>query len=264
MQGWNITPEVALNGMRKPKLAPSPSRISKRTSARRPVPAVPTSRKDLWPKARRCRTKFLRHFPGGFRDETYIDWEREYKWRAHERFDDELNESAFRKLLNAAAYEVIASKAVSIESRTNLLFSFEKMALRDAVKSHAGARAFARGLFELLYGEGEVTIRFDAWCEVVSALPRRQTRVLTWPVATVFGFLARPRQHFYLKPNVTRRAFEAYGLSFIYRPRPNAGTYAHLLSLARRVKRDLSSLQPRDMIDVQSFLWVQGSDEYPD
>jgi hypothetical protein len=28
--------------------------------------------------------------------------------------------------------------------------------------------------------------------------------------------------------------------------------------------KDLRDLQPRDMIDIQSFLWVQGSDEYPD
>jgi hypothetical protein len=28
------------------------------------------------------------------------------------------------------------------------------------------------------------------------------------------------------------------------------------------VRRDLSDLAPRDMIDIQSFLWVQGSDAY--
>ena len=38
----------------------------------------------------------------------------------------------------------------------------------------------------------------------------------------------------------------------------------HLLepSFARTVGRDLADLRPRDMIDIQSFLWVQGSDEY--
>jgi hypothetical protein len=30
------------------------------------------------------------------------------------------------------------------------------------------------------------------------------------------------------------------------------------------VRSDISDLKPRDMIDLQSFLWVQGSDEYPD
>jgi len=28
------------------------------------------------------------------------------------------------------------------------------------------------------------------------------------------------------------------------------------------VRRDLRDLRPRDMIDIQSFLWVQGSSEY--
>jgi hypothetical protein len=28
------------------------------------------------------------------------------------------------------------------------------------------------------------------------------------------------------------------------------------------VKRDTRDLRPRDMIDVQSFIWVQGSEEY--
>jgi hypothetical protein len=28
------------------------------------------------------------------------------------------------------------------------------------------------------------------------------------------------------------------------------------------MRRDLADLRPRDMIDLQSFLWVQGSEEY--
>jgi hypothetical protein len=33
-------------------------------------------------------------------------------------------------------------------------------------------------------------------------------------------------------------------------------------ALRCRRKFDLRDLHPRDMIDIQSFLWVQGSDEY--
>jgi hypothetical protein len=35
-----------------------------------------------------------------------------------------------------------------------------------------------------------------------------------------------------------------------------------VLEFARAVRHDLRDLRPRDMIDVQSFLWVLGSDEY--
>jgi len=96
----------------------------------------------------RCRRKFLRFFPKGFYDPKYVDWERGYKWEAHERWEEILDREVHRDLINEGDFAEVARRAVTIESRTNLLFSFEKMALRDA--------------------------------EVVSELPRRQTGVLTW------------------------------------------------------------------------------------
>jgi len=212
---------------------------------------------------RRARRKFLGYFPDGFRDETYIDWERDYKWQAARRWQAELNRTEMRDLLDHGRHDEVAMRAVRIESRTNLLFSFEKMALRDALKEPAGAKGFAEGLYDWLHGTGSERSRFERWLEHVEDLPRRQTRVLTWPVVTVFGFLARPKVHFFLKPTVTRYAFDEVGLDFDYVSRPNADTYTELLDDAGHVKKELADLRPRDMIDIQSFLWVQGSDEYP-
>jgi hypothetical protein len=212
--------------------------------------------------ALRCRRKFLRFFPNGFRDHTYLDWERGYKVQAHERWRELLSPATFAGLLADGEYPEAARRAVSVESRTNLLFSFEKMALRDATRSPAGARAFAEGLYRFLHGGGDDQRAFDAWCGVLAHLPRRQTRVLTWPLATVFGFLARPERHMFLKPNVTRIAARLYEYDFTYVSRPQWDTYASLLRFADRIRRDQRDLQPRDMIDLQSFIWVQGSDEY--
>ena len=92
--------------------------------------------------------------PGGFADPDYVGSERDYKWNAHLRWEDTLSRDQFAELLAAGQHQDIARQAIAIESRTNLLFSFEKMALRDAVKSRAGAQAFAQGLFEFLHGEG--------------------------------------------------------------------------------------------------------------
>jgi hypothetical protein len=212
--------------------------------------------------AARCRRKFLRIFPGGYRDATYVDWERDYKWQAHLRWEAALAEPLFRRAIQRGAFDDIARTATSIESRTNLLFSFEKMALRDALRPPAGARAFAEGLYALLHGDGPLDVRFEAWRDVVAALPRRQTRVLTWPVLTIFPFIAQPKIHLYLKPTVTRVAAEAYGFDFRYRSQPGFETYRSLLDFGRRVRADTRDLKPRDQIDIQSFIWVQGSDEY--
>jgi hypothetical protein len=203
-------------------------------------------------------------FPGGFRDETYISWEREYKVETHERWEQVLSHGEFSRLLRERKFAEVAARAVRVEqrSRHSMIFSFEKMALRDAVKSEEGARAFAEGLYQFLYGRVKLERRFERWVKVVSDLPRKQTRVLTWPLVTVFGFIAQPDTHIFLKPTVTRAAAREYDFEFRYHSRPSWETYKSLLEFAEVVQRDQRDLRPRDMIDIQSFLWVQGSDEY--
>ena len=139
------------------------------------------------------------------------------------------------RLLNLGEYAAIGARAVGIEQSSpySFIFSFEKMALRDALKSPSGARAFAIGLYDFLHGAAPLQRRFEDWVEVVAALPRRQTRVLTWPVVTVFGFLAQPATHFFMKPKVTRAAALAYSHPLRYQSRPSWEIYAGLLGLAR-------------------------------
>jgi hypothetical protein len=210
----------------------------------------------------RCRRKFLRIFSDSFRDENYLAWERDYKWEAHRQWNTLLDRATYRALLREEKFADIAARAVKIEARTNLIFSFEKMALRDAVRSPAGAREFSRGLYEFLYGPGHVLPKFARWCDVIATLPRKQTRVLTWPIATVFGFIAHPKIHMFVKPNVTRIAAREYGFDLDYTPRPSSNGYASILEFSSVVSRDLRDLHPRDLIDIQSFLWVQGSEKY--
>ena len=82
------------------------------------------------------------------------------------------------------------------------------------------------------------------------------------PAVTVFGFIAQPEIHVFLKPNVMRIAAQSYGFDFEYQSCPSWKTYASHLKFADTLRRNLRDLRPRDMIDIQSFLWVLGSDEY--
>jgi hypothetical protein len=213
-------------------------------------------------KVRFARNKFLHFFRKGFYTQKYIDWERGYKWNAHLEWEKVLNEKAFKKLLASKKYQQIALNAVRIESRTNLLFSFEKMALRDAVKIGNGAELFAKSLYNYIYGKGNLQKRFEEHVLITSALPRKQTRVMTWPLLTVFGFIADPGEHIFLKPLVTKKAASVYGFDLKYYSKPNWETYQSLLDFADIIKKDLKEMKPRDMIDIQSFIWVLGSSEY--
>ena len=220
------------------------------------------NKEGLSKKRIKCLKKFLYYFPKGFADNTYLAWERNYKWEAHEAWQKSLNKQEYERLLDGREYSEIALRAVRLETKTNLLFSFEKMALRDAVKPAAGAKAFATGLHDYVYGKDRLQQRFERFTQVLESLPRKQTRVSTWPVVTVFGFIAQPKTHIFLKPNAMRAATRLYGGDFAYQPRPSWESYRSFLGLAGAVRRDLQDLRPRDMMDLQSFLWVIGSDEY--
>jgi hypothetical protein len=213
---------------------------------------------------RKCLRKFLYYFPGGYQGKKYIAWERDYKWNAHLAWEEKLNREEFSRLLNEEHYLEIARRAVGLESKTNLLFSFEKMALRDAVKTSASAKIFAEGLYNFIYGTAALQQRFEEYRDAIASLPVKQTRVLTWPVLTVFGFIADPSRHIYLKPTVTKKAAEKYKFDFRYSSKPSWDTYHSLLQFARQVWNDTAAYHPRDLVDIQSFIWVVGSEEYPD
>ena len=228
---------------------------------------IDTKRSSLYQTGRarrKCLKKFLYYFPGGYQGKKYIAWEREYKWNAHLAWKEKLNQQVFKELLENKNYSEIARRAITLESKTNLLFSFEKMALRDAVKTEAAAKSFSEGLYKFIYGTGIPEKRFERYRDMLASLPVRQTRVLTWPVLTIFGFIADPSRHIYLKPTVTRKAAEKYHFSFHYSSKPSWETYQSLLLFAQQVWKDTPAYRPRDLMDIQSFIWVMGSEEYPD
>ncbi len=72
-------------------------------------------------------------------------------------------------------FQEIAMRAVRIESGRSFLFSFENMALRDAVRSNAGAKIFAEGLYQYLHGKKPLEQRFVDWISAIECLPRKQT-----------------------------------------------------------------------------------------
>jgi hypothetical protein len=84
-----------------------------------------------------------------------------------------------------------------------------------------------------------------------------------WTVVTYLPFLWRLEAHMFLKPEVTKDFAERVGHRFAsdYEPRLNPEVYGSLLDLVAETEAELVELEPRDRIDVQSFIWVVGSYE---
>ena len=84
------------------------------------------------------------------------------------------------------------------------------------------------------------------------------------PTAVAEALEAREDLRVYGPAAVVGKWADRGGVALPYASRPSWPLYCGVLSFAERVRRDLRDLRPRDMIDIQSFLWVQGSEEYPD
>ncbi len=118
------------------------------------------------------KEKFLRLYPGGFSDPTYLRQERNYKLNAHEKWLELLNREEFDRLLDEEQYDEICRRALQVEAQTKfMLAAFEKVALRDAVKGVRAATLASAGLFELVYGEGDFQTRFEEFVLDLGSLP---------------------------------------------------------------------------------------------
>jgi hypothetical protein len=208
------------------------------------------------------KKRFLKFFPNSFRDQQYIDWERTYKWEAHKLWNELLGQEEFKRLLHEREYTEIANRALRVEGKCNFLFSFEKMALRDGVRTTDGAYNFAQGLYNLLHERGSRKEKFIEWIVAISKLPRIKSRVCSWPVVTFFPFIAQPTKYIILKPTAMITAARELGYDLDYSSKPSFRTYESLLDFAELTRGGIADLKPKDYHDIQSFLWVIGSCEY--
>lgn len=199
-----------------------------------------------------ARKDFLRFFPDGFGDPEYFKQERDYKVEAGRLLQVLLNQEEFARLLGDKDFEEIARRSLQVANKTNLIFPNEKMTLKDGLKTPENVRIFAESLYELLYGKVSYRTRFEAFAHCLEIIGAAK-----WTTATYFPFLAFPEEHMFLKPEVTKHAAELTKAELNYKSELNWLTYSSLLDFAKYLRQELQAMEmnPRDMIDVQSFMW---------
>jgi len=190
--------------------------------------------------------RFLHFFPNGFHSKGYEEGERDYKLRARSKLHQQV------PLADAVNGSGFGEAVLAAYNATNLLSPFEKMRVRDVLQGPA-ADQFVRAAARFALGE------------IVSALPDLERALkpkdaAKWTVITYLPFLWGSDANMFLKPTVTVDFAERVGHRFAsdYSSRLHPDVYASLLDLAANTEKELASLQPRDRIDIQSFIWVVG------
>ncbi|MEA3240593.1 MAG: DUF3553 domain-containing protein [Pseudomonadota bacterium] len=208
---------------------------------------------------------FLEIFPEGFNDQKYFEHERGYKLRASELLVSSLGQEKFKKFMKEKKYQEISKLALSVINKTNLIFPNEKMGLKDGLESEKNKEKFSTSLYQLLYGPHDLELRFMNFAHILGELKADK-----WTIQTYFLYLLYPEKHLFMKPEITQKAADICAFNLHYQSQLNWKTYSSLLQFGKHINNKLNeygekNLIPKDMIDVQSFLWsVANKDAYGD
>ena len=190
--------------------------------------------------------RFIEFFPNGFKDKNYFEQERNYKWEAKRLLDELI------PLETALDSKDLGEKALRVFQKTNLLSHFETMRVRDALRSGHGDR--------FVHGAAEFVLQNTVSGLHTMANALKLYDAAKWTVVTYLPFLWQPEEHMFLKPEVTKFFADQVGHEFTWRYKTalDIDIYESLQDLAAKTNREISGLNPRDGIDVQSFIWVVG------
>lgn len=200
-----------------------------------------------------ARIRFLHFFPEGFADARYISDERDYKWNAKTILDKAA------PLGEALSGKGFGEGALSAYRATTLLSRFEKARFEPLLKGPE-ADDFIQAAAAFTQGDGRHALG------TMAAILKRHDSA-KWTVVTYLPFLWKPAEHIFLKPEMIRAFAERVGhpFAYIYKPELDIAVYDSLLDLAKTTKEKVVDLSPRDMIDIQGFMWtaVKYKEEVP-
>ena len=207
--------------------------------------ALPGDRPD-WFGYGGARARFLALFPGGFLSSDYVERERAYKLKAKADLDRTVP-------LEAAVTGTGFGEAVlRAFQATDQLALFEKVRLKDMLLGPDGD-GFIQAAARFTLGEGGSALR------AMDAILRKHNNA-HWTVVTYLPRLWRPNSHMFLKPAVTKdfAARVGHRLSQSYTADLNYGVYEDLLDMADQIRQSVLDLEPSDLIDIHSLIWIVG------
>lgn len=217
------------------------------------------SKQNLFRDIPSSQEHFLKAYPDGFSGDKYISREREYKDEGHVLAIALLNQESFDELLQAKNYDEIVIRALKVVNKLNLLFPNEKMALKKGLIEEEAKEKFSLSLYSLLYGTDDLAIRFEGWIRTLQSIGTDK-----WTTATYFLFVIFPDKYMFIKPTITQTVADMCAFNIAYKPSLNWNTYSKVLELSNYLMKEIQSLEPKDMIDVQSFMWCINQQEDTD
>ena len=186
-----------------------------------------------------------------------------YKQTTIAKAQEWLSQAALDRLLAEGAYDTFIEHLHKLAQDNNLLWRAVPSSGDTAILHHPNLDipTFCTQLRNLLYGDRTSPQRLQTFSNFLSTnnLPNK------WPFPTYFLFLCHPQKEILVKPRTAR-----WFLKFTqpeeeenqatardsFTTEPSAESYALVQQKANSLYESLAAYGVRDMVDVQSFIWV--------
>lgn len=199
---------------------------------------------------------FRKLFPAGFSGDDYVSDERDYKVAASDALVNAFGNGRGLALLKEGRVEEVVARALTLET-TNLAHPrWEKPRIAQALRDLQVANAYFEAVFQLADAKTVTPPLFDALALAVETMKSEMGPIARWPATTVFLALLRPDRFLFFRPTQTGKAASLVGVSLGYKPAPNWKTYEAVLKLAANLMERLGPLGARDLLDVQTFIFL--------
>jgi hypothetical protein len=188
-----------------------------------------------------------------FSDPRFVKDEVDYKQATVSKARALLSEGELQKLIEEGKFDDFLDRLKTIGKDNNLLWDIMPATgdLNIIRQPELDKPGFCREVFDLLYGSGPSHERLGRYTEYVKSkdLPNR------WTFPTYFLFICHPDTEIFVKPTVLKWFFRFLGSEFDYSSVPTAENYTLIRETYHQLKDELKDFRPKDMVDIQSFVW---------
>ncbi len=189
-----------------------------------------------------------------FSHPQFVEDEIEYKRQPSQLAKELLSREALEGALVAGDTDDFIGRLKTVAGKTNLLFLGvpQKGDLALINQPDVEPAPICRAIFELLHGPAPSIDRLAAFFDFVAAsqLPQK------WTFPTYYLFLLYPDSEIFVKPTVMNWFSKEYDRVVPFSWQPNAEVYGEMRTAFHALREELREYGARDMIDVQSFIWV--------
>lgn len=205
---------------------------------------------------------FEKLFPGGFAGEVFMTEERGvlgakgklgYKEAAIALAQAELSLERFEN----ADEETLFASAKKVLQATTIVFPMEGAIPFAGMDADARTTAM-EALKDLLHGTDEYGERLQAFASAVKMKDKKNApKAASWPFATIFAAYMRPDECVCVKPTAFASQAATFGMSVEKSQPVTASGYREFCEVAMKTREALREAghEPRDLMDVYSFIW---------